>query len=87
MLLKEACLYPNQVIPHQNMATVFILQELNLLPGFASRESTLQGILTGTVGRTPEAPLPNVTQGRILLSHSGSEGREKLLCKAQRNPL
>lgn len=54
----------------------FRLQELNLLLGSALRESTLQGILMGTVGKTPEVPLPNVMQGRIMLLHWLSEARE-----------
>ena len=39
------------------------VQEPSLPLGSASRESTLQVILMGIVGRTPKAPLPSVTQG------------------------
>lgn len=45
------------------------VQEQSLRRVSALRESTRQGILTGTAGRTPKAPLPNVMQGKTLQLH------------------
>lgn len=57
------------------------VQEPSLPRGSALSESTLQGILTGIVGRIPKALLPNAMRGKMQQLHRCGRGTEKRLCK------